>query len=211
MSESKQQKKLPLSVAFDIESKGASLDHPVPQIGVAYGTCLADIKTASFCFDYSDYPFEKRCLDEFWVNHQDIYKRIEKEAIYRDEQWKKFGAFIDELEVLSNNVEIVSDNPAFDIARIDYNTDLHGVRNRFYEMSDGSKQRSSIPLRYTRDGKYRPVKDPSERIKGLPKAVQAEIQAAVKKAVKNPHWAEDDATGILTMHFLVRDAIAKVV
>lgn len=201
-----EQKKSVLYIAVDVEKKGASFDHPIIQIGVAwsltcaswgpfplaYGTDINSIKTASFCFDYKDKPFEKRCYDEFWIKYLDILKRIEGAAKPSKEQWKNFDKWLVELESQAESIKIVSDNPGYDIEAIDYH--LHEELGRF-------------PIRYDSTGKYRSISDASEQIKGLPAMYRDQIKAKRDSMSNHSHWAEDDARSILVQYFLVKQTI----
>jgi hypothetical protein len=205
---------VPVCEAFDIETKGGSYDDPIIQIGIAWGTSLKDIQKASFCFDHKDQPFEERCFREFWSKHRHTYDRIVNDAKAHGPQWVAFADFLRKMDDLYPKIKIVSDNPAFDFARIDNELHERGLRVREQQMTFGTTtdlvHEVSYGLRYTKEGQYRVVCDPSERIKGLPKAIQTEIQAKVAEAVKEPHWAPDDATGILVQYFLVKEAIEKM-
>jgi len=204
--------------AFDIETKGGACSDPTIQIGVSWGTSLDDIQKASFCFDHKECPFEARCLREFWSKYRPTYERIVRDAKDPGVQWVAFADFQRGLDDRYSEIEIISDNPAFDIARIDNELNERGLRRRKQMMrhaDDADDKREivrevSYGLRYTKEGKYRSVSDPSEQIKGLPKSIRDEITAKVKAAVKEPHWAPDDATGILVQHFLVREAIDRM-
>lgn len=177
-------------LAVDVEKKGARFAHPVIQVGVAYGTSLDDIKTATFCFDYADVPFEKRCWDEFWTNHEDIYEKICAAAQPPKEEWKRFAQFLNDLEpACHDKIEIVSDNPAYDVEAIDYH--LNAIR---------------IGIRYSSKDKYRSVHDSTEMVKGLPGHYKKKIQEKTDRLAQHTHWAEDDARAIL-IHFLLTRAV----
>lgn len=195
MSEVKEPSIVPLYVAFDVEKKGAKFEHPIIQIGVAYTNSL-DVapRTASFCFDYPGAPFEKRCYDEFWVKNLDILKRIQKEAKPAKAEWERFVDFLNALEKEHSKIKILSDNPAYDIEAIDWHLD---------------KECGRAGIRYTSTGKYRPVIDSSEMVKGLSKSVRDAIQAKVDKAIQHTHWAPDDAQGIL-LHYLLTQSVINI-
>lgn len=186
-----QDRLLPIYTAFDIEKKGAKFEHPIIQIGVAFGRDIDHIERRSFCFDYKSAPFEQRCFDEFWVKLPDILKRIETEAVDPKIQWPAFGKFLDELEA-QGRVEIVTDNAAYDIEAIDYHLDAELKR---------------AGVRYTSTMEYRSVHDPSEQITGLPSHYRKAIKKIVKERAPHTHWAADDAEGILTQFFLVKSVI----
>lgn len=191
MADSKKTHKV-LYLAVDVEKKGASLDNPVIQLGVAYGPNINNIKTASFCFDYKDKPFEKRCYNEFWTKHLDVLKRIEQNAKPPREEWARFAKWLTALEDQAKSIEIISDNPGYDVEAIDYH---------LYEELGKS------PMRYDSQGQYRSISDPSEQIEGLPSIYRTQIKAKTKSMSNHSHWAEDDAFAILVQYFLVHDTI----
>jgi hypothetical protein len=173
-------------VAFDIEAGGSGYQHPVIAVGVCHGT-VGDYKRKRWCIRFNANTFEKRCVDEFWSKNQNILGIIEREAMDEDVAWKEIADFIDSLELLypasTYRIKFVSDNPAYDIARIDYM--LYVKRGR-------------LPLRYTTEGKYRSISDPSEQVKGLPPAQRAVMDELVTSAknrasVSHTHLPDDDA------------------
>ena len=126
MSEKKGESKVEeptLYYAVDVEKKGAGFEYPTIQVGYAHSTSI-DVKpvSGSFCFNYAKVPFEPKCHKEFWSKNLDIYARIFAEAKGKDpvEEWKKYAASLDKLEEKHDKIEIVSDNPAYDIEAVDY-------------------------------------------------------------------------------------------
>jgi len=179
-------------LAIDVEKKGAKFEHPVIQIGVAWGTSLSSMEKGSFCFDYKDKPFEQRCFDEFWSKQDAVYKRICAEAVEPAEQWRTFKAFLDTLELSGDKVEIISDNPAYDVEAIDYHL---------------NEELGRQGLRYSSGMKYRCVHDSSERVKGLPAHYAEAIEKKAQSLAKHTHWAADDAEYILVHFFLTKTVI----
>lgn len=192
-----------LYVAVDIETKGVSLDHETIQIGWAWGTKLDDIQCSHVCIK-STKPFEQRCLDEFWNANDEnkaTLKRIEKEAVDAYSAWVLFAQTLDSFKRMSDDVRILSDNPSFDIARIDY--DL------FTRVGEDGKRLCEFGMRRACNDEYYKIGDPSAMIKGLPKATRTEITSRLTKEFPHTHWAPNDAAHILAMHFLVQEAVAK--
>lgn len=185
-----------LYIAIDVEKKGASFAHPVIQLGVAYGYNIHyKIKTENFCFDYKNSPFEKRCYDEFWVNHLDILKRIEENAKEPGAEWERFNKWLLDMEKENGTIKFVSDNPGYDIEAVDYH--LHTEIGR-------------LPMRYSSTGKYRSISDPSEQIKGLRKNTRNGINEQANKLVTHDHWAPNDASHHLIKYFLIRKVIDEM-
>jgi hypothetical protein len=197
--------KQPLCVAIDTEGAGDTLAHNVIQIGLAIGTNLQDMKKWYVCIK-PDCEFGDRCLKEFWEANDEnkaTLKRILAVAVEPTVAWDMFNKKLDALEKASDDLRWVSDNPSYDIGRIDYN-----LFTRSPPMHTKRPFRE-LPIRYTRAGKYRTVSDPSEQIKGLPKAIQAEIRSRLAKEFPHTHWAPDDAAQILAMYFMVKEAREK--
>jgi hypothetical protein len=182
-------------LGVDVEKKGAMFKHPVMQVGVAYGTCMNDIKTASFCFDYKSVPFEKRCWDEFWCKYEDVYRRICAAAQPAPAQWLAFKKFLLNLENSADRVEPVTDNAAYDVTAIDHHLDKDAQR---------------AGIRYSSKMEYRAVHDSTEQVKGLPTYYRKAIRAKTDKLAPHTHWAEDDAKGILVHFFLTRAVIERL-
>ena len=189
MAAATESKSRTLYVAVDIEKKGAGFEHDVLQLGIAYGTHIGDIKTIGFCFEEKG-PFEKRCEQEFWSKNKELLERIRKEPKVT---WGEFRVWLLGLELRKLKVEFVSDNPAYDIAAVDYCLFTQAA--------------SRLPMRYTTDGQYRNISDPSEQMKGLSRAVQQLIITEAGKLAPHTHWAPDDAKHILVSFFLVKEAI----
>lgn len=178
-------------VAVDVEKKGNGFAYPVIQVGVAWGTGLGDIATRSFCFDYRSVGFERRCYDEYWSKQLALLARIGREAVEPGQQWPAFVEFWN--VTFGADAVIVSDNPAYDLAAIDFHV---------WEWC------RRFPIRNTAVGGYREVHDPSERDHALPSDVRAAIRARAAALAPHDHWAENDAKHILTHYFLVRDEVA---
>ncbi|MDE2097670.1 MAG: hypothetical protein KGL39_10515 [Patescibacteria group bacterium] len=182
-----------LYVAVDVEKKGAKFEHPIIQIGVAYGTSLQNVKTRSFCFDYANVPFEQRCYDEFWSKFLDTYKRIQAEAKEPKGQWKAFADFLQELEDQYPSIEIWSDNPAYDVEAIDFH------------LNDELKRAG---IRYSSKMQYRYVTDYPQVLIGLPKHLRDAIKQKAMKLAAHTHWAEDDAKNIFVRSMLIKNVVA---
>ena len=190
-----------VSLAFDIEAKGCAFENPVIQIGAAWGTNLKDIQSRSWCFDYRDRPMEKRCWDDFWSQNQATYERIVREGKAAGDpaaQWKSFARFLQDMYKYhseTSELELVSDNPAFDLTRIDQHLKEEKVKD--------------AGVRYGPGNAYLSVVDPTEQIKGLGVVGAHRVRRAALELKPHTHWAPDDAENILVMRFLVRDAIRR--
>lgn len=182
----------PLIVAVDVEKKGSGFQHPIINVGVAWGKSIDTIQSASFCFDYKNIAFEKRCYDQFWSKNLQVLKRIEESAKDPEMEWKRFDDLLKQFEKQGTEVEFESDNPAYDIEAIDFHL--------FAELG-------RLPMRYTTQGEYRSIGDSSERIKALPEVWKSYIDQRAQKIVTATHWAEDDARNILVRRFLTDQVV----
>ncbi len=173
-------KKQTVYVAFDIEAGGPGFDHPIVSVGVCHGTSEKYTK-ARWSFKVDVAQFEKRCYDEFWSKQGELLESLSKEAEAQESKWESILAFIDGLEVMypseTHKVVFVSDNPAYDISRIDYM-----LYTKF----------KRLPLRYTTDGKYRRISDPSEQMKFFKHRSQLNGFVREKNAT-HTHFPDDDA------------------
>jgi hypothetical protein len=184
-----------LYIAFDVEAKGDRITDPIIEIGVAWGTSAKNIQKMPLCLDYKNVPFQERCYNEFWSKQTDNLKRIETAAKNPKEQLTLLMKTMDSFEEKYANIKLVSDNPAYDIAKIDYA--LFTVLQRF------------LGVRYDSKGNYRSISDPSEQIKGLPIKTRNAIVVSVEKVQPHTHEAADDAAGILLTYFYVLQARAN--
>src|SRR5687768_17292469 len=140
-----------LYVAFDVEKKGSGPNYPVIQVGVAWGTCPSDMQSRSFCFDYNDRDFEKRCYEEFWKKNMKVLQRIENESVEPKRGWLEFVRLIDGFEAPDRKIVLLSDNPAYDISAIDHHIVVEQKLRAF-------------GLQNSRDGAiYRSINDPTEQ------------------------------------------------
>lgn len=193
-------------VAFDIERFGGALvDNPVIQLGVAwhdYTTQKSGRHRWTFAHTekFEDEKWEQRCKVQFWDKQPpELLERIKRERKPAKEEWKDFLNFWTDITA-KNQVEIISDNPAYDIAAID--RDLLRYTGR------------DFGIRINADGYgYRTISDPTERHKFLEKEacdrirneIQKELASRGKKLI--PHLADDDALQILLHYQKVERAI----
>lgn len=184
-------------VAVDIEGTGDRFDAPIAAIGCVVGDengQVLDKKT--WCVLLEEDDIEPRCKTEFWDKQKGLWQRIRNEARPAPEVAQQFVRFWDELEVRfpldKFKFKILSDNPSYDISRIDYFVWQHTKR---------------YPIRYTSDGRYRSVEDPSEQAYGTSDEEGCWKRAA-EKQVHN-HWPSDDAHFIYNLAMEVKKLIRK--
>lgn len=191
-------KKPIIYLALDIEGTGARLDAPI----VAIGYCLGDeaeriIEKHTFCLKMPpDVGVEENCQKYFWDKHPDLWKRIEREAKPANTVAHQFVDFINELETRfpeeSYKIELLSDNPAYDITKLDFF--VWNYTRRY-------------PIRYSSTGGYRTISDPSEQGKALPNEDEC-WEIAVSKC-QHDHWPENDAEQIYHLFMQVQKSIPR--
>ena len=196
MSQESKKSDQTLCVAFDVEAKGDRITDPVIEIGLAWGTSPKDIQKMSLCLDYKSVAFQERCFNEFWSKQTENLKRIEAAAKDPKEQLALLVKTMEGFEQKFAKIKLVSDNPAYDIAKIDYA--LFSVLQRF------------LGIRYDSKGNYRSISDPSEQIKGLASRKRELIEKEVALEAPHTHQAADDAHGILLTYFYVQRAIKNM-
>lgn len=130
-------------LAIDIETSGSLLGHNgILSIGASLQN-LDRKEIESFFVNMQlvdGRSFEESCRRDFWDKNPIILEFVSQQAVHPTQGMKAFGAFIDNAQRTYPNLIVVSDNPSFDIAWIDYYLSVYGDRK---------------PLRYNAiDGKY---------------------------------------------------------
>jgi hypothetical protein len=189
------QPKKTVYLVFDIETAGKDLHHSFLAVGMCYG----DFEKGVICDevlavnDGKGINFEPRCLYEFWSKHLDVLKALEKAGKPIDLQMDRLRDWLSwfDNEYKDYNVKILSDNPAFDIARLDH----HFVRE--------SRGHS---VRYSRSGIYRSIEDPSERLEAL--LLTETANKIIPDLIPNyvPHNPSSDAQYIFWQHVIASAA-----
>lgn len=172
-----------LYLAIDIEKSG---DRFIDKI-LMIGCCLGDlngivIETKAFCGVVPSLSeFDKKCYDEFWIKHLDVLERIKTNS--QPNMIVNFMDYYYDLEKRfpDSKIKLVSDNPAYDLSNIDVQLMNHGY---------------VYPIRYSKNGGYRGVSDPSEMLNALSLSIQSTINKTVDDQITHDHWAENDAKSI---------------
>lgn len=177
-----------LYFAVDIEKIGYHHDSAINAFGTCLGTSDGEvIETNLWCPAVEPWQkFDVRCKETFWNNNLELlelFKLHEKDARIL---YKEFEKYFDKIEERfpKAKIQIVSDNPSFDLGTLDYHLNYYTGR---------------YPLRYTSDGKYRSVQDPDERAKAL--CIKDTLQTKIDQLVKHDHNPKNDALYIY--HFAV--------
>jgi len=179
-------------LSVDLESGGSHFDNDDVAVGFFVGEPCditddgepREIERRRFVLPYKVSTFEERCKKEFWDKNPILLENLGPSPYNtKDEAWKDIARYLDDLHE-RYYVTILSDNPAFDIGRIDHNLYWYAGR---------------LPMRYTPKGDYRPVSDPSEQLKMCPYWFQKEFKRRFKHL--HSHFPEEDAEYIYTLQF----------
>ena len=172
-------------VAFDVEAGGPSLNHPVVSVGCCYGTHPLNFTKKRWTFDFDETKFESKCKNEFWDKNVSLLQMFKLENKHT---WSDVNEFLMDLEKKypksHHSWVIVSDNPAYDLEKIDYH--LHMMCSR-------------LPVRYSSDGSYRWVSDPSEQSRYFPD--KTALKEYVNQHAKHTHLPDEDAEKMLYEQF----------
>lgn len=197
-SPSTSSKKPAYLLAVDVEASGMGLrSNFLIQIGLA----LVHVPTGHLLARFSSYvaqppgtTWEKRCVDEFWSKHPEIYAKAQKgvaDAPPAEHIAKSLMAWIRTHVVCPDQTRLITDTPGFDLAWLDW---LLGDRSHLYlfETDDGKPMMTDVldvSSWYLGIGK---VCDPMESSK---KAVLSVIKRPFPDfEFKHTHDAADDAT-----------------
>jgi len=130
-------------IALDIESRGMSpKKHGILSIGMCIGSAEEDLVLIKKRFDLEPLPgqqMEKRCQDEFWSKHQDIYAILTQDPKPVKEVMTAFRAIIDKWHAVAEDVYLVSDNPAFDFGLLNYYLDEFDLLPLSYKRNKEGK------------------------------------------------------------------------
>jgi hypothetical protein len=166
-------------LAWDIEAGGPLNKNPVIAVGCCYGTSKSYKKIRWF-IDFDLEQFDSRCYEEFWSKNLEILNDIKKNSIDAKQAWREIASFLTIIEsdypADNYKIKIVSDNPSYDISKIDYCLE-------FYTGRKG--------LHYNDNGSYRGVSDPSEQDKYF--LYKSILKDQIKLRAKHSHYPDDDA------------------
>ena len=174
-------------LAFDVEAGGPGLEHPIVSVGCCYGTSPKNFTKKRWTFDFNETDFDPKCKSEFWDKNILLLQKFKEESHHN---WHDINNFLEDLEKkypLTNfKWVIVSDNPAYDLGKIDYY--LHKFCAR-------------LPVRYSNHGDYRWVSDPSEQSRFFPN--KSLITNYVNQHAQHTHFPDEDAEKMLFEQFFL--------
>lgn len=164
-------------LALDIETSGSSYkDNGILSIGAS----LQDqefIEKESFQVNIllpEGRTYEKNCKEKFWDKFPEAQKFVKNNAIEPKEAMQSFSKFLFNIENRYPNTVIVSDNPSFDIAWVDYYLDIYADRkplryseNEVYNMvwDSASIQKAWLCFKTPDSSFYSPPRDHREKLK----------------------------------------------
>lgn len=180
-----------LRISVDIEKSHQAISKGLLAIGVAVrasgDTNSIFTKVFPFCVP-EDKEWDPDTLEWFKSGEgtRSVIERLKKiDAKDDKESMKEFMDFVDELEKKypDHQLEIVTDNPAYDVGHLD------AALERFC---------GRLPLQYDSNGKYRrKVVDPTERLRAFD--MREVAQNRVDKVVTHSHWPSEDAENRLRL------------
>lgn len=186
-------------LGIDIETTGQNLFRNAM---IEIGASLMDetgeeIENVNLCLEMPPgTEFEKKCLDTFWIDHQEQLMRIKNLCIRPKIQMMKFADWIDKLDLkYGASLEILGDFALFDFAWINVYlsryTDRPCLYNRAVRKEDGS-------VSY----EFRRITDTNERYRGTlmitnPGAEEG-WRIEEKLGIQNTKWGND--------HYALNDA-----
>lgn len=129
----------PLIFAFDIEARGQGpARHGILSIGVCVGDAEGKVLEKRR-FDLRPLPgqgMERRCLEEFWSQHKELYETLTQDARDPLVQMNEFRALLDRWDAQAD-LYLVCDNPAFDGGMLNYYLDVAQLPTLHYRMRGG--------------------------------------------------------------------------
>lgn len=120
-------------LAIDVERTGCYYKNQTLAVGLALYVPGEGISNYRFTPDRdANIKWETRCIDEFWSKNQDLLKDILDTPT---QKWEHLTNIINDLDTKYPNLMICSDNPAYDIAHLNYELQSHtGIRGLYYKL-----------------------------------------------------------------------------
>ena len=196
-------------LGFDVETTGQYLGRNAM---VALGMKLLDdemneLDHCSVCLKEDGREREQRCMDEFWANHEARFKEICEKAV--DPQIA-MGIVVDWLVDVEKKYDgqlvLVTDNPGFDVAWINYYLSMYTKRPTLYYGLSKKTNGDAFVYEY----EYRRIWDTDSVFHGALIARKGEvIEWGLEKElnVQNAKWSnthnpEEDAANIAANYVL---------
>lgn len=191
---------------IDIEGRGPSASrNGIVSIGVCVGTKPTDSTTppgviAKHRFDLLPLPaqtMDPKCKATFWdLQPNNLLSILQDSAVEASVGIKAFRECLDSYASSDPDLYILSDNPAYDFAYIDYYLDLFGHPT----------------LAYKADLSWRPLHDADSYTRGLLRyqtdkqwvsnnQIASSLNLDTQMPALTSHMPEDDAEGIYRFHY----------
>lgn len=173
-------------IAVDIETTGASYKkHKVLSVGFVVGDLNVVLERRRFNIKANWKPveeggdFEARCIKEFWSRMDEKTKEDCKyDAVEDSVAWKAVEHWLNEMERKYGEIDFLTDNASFDIARIDYCLDKYCDR---------------LPMRFSTTGKYRAIYSADDMYSMLSYEQRAICDKQISEIVAHDHNPVNDA------------------
>lgn len=197
-------------LAVDIETGGQLIGTaPIVAIGMCLGGLDGRVHSKlRVSLKYEEHHrFEKRCLQEYWYATPTQKAQLEtfrSEAVDIKEGLGKFLDVVKAAEARFEKLFLVSDNPAFDFAFLNYYLAHYlGRLPLSYKVTDGS-YRGQLG-----DEWYVVRKLTRNRFAVLPSTVE-QVAKRVSEVVAHDHWPENDAHHIYLTTVLLTSTLGMV-
>jgi len=199
--EMEEPKKPVVVIAFDVESRGSSLRRN----GInACGICIVSAedgivisKKRWHIAPMEGQVYEERCLKEFWEKYPELKEEFERDPVSPEQFAREFRDILNLYEI-TNEIFLLSDNPAFDAKCIDYYLDAAGMFS-MQCWADGTGHRKVHDSKsYIRGGMSLGFTGP-QRI--TTKEIYKNMQKEPPEFQGTQHMPEDDAYSIFKTMF----------
>lgn len=140
-------------IAVDIEAAGANvLENPIMAVGMSWVDLSPDgtLKCAGsrvWALPVDGIKYEQRCWDEFWQHQAEVHHKLQllwkEQGMAPGEVWRQFREVLDATcqEAVAKpggKVCLVSDNPGYDIGRLNIEMSRYGLPTLDYLRKDPS-------------------------------------------------------------------------
>lgn len=205
-------------LALDIELRGAN----VLRNGImAIGYCLGHADTFKIiergriciqpmCIEHRLQSYERRCVAEFWIKHQNVARTLEAEAIAPQKAVQKFYALLQKFS-REYDVSIITDFPSCDAGIIDFYLATFRFPSLYYKPLsniDLCKYQHSVNTEYVAL-EYHPIYDTDGYARGAMgygydrsqiRNVDVAARFGFEIATKASHYPDEDACHVYEVH-----------
>jgi hypothetical protein len=149
--------------------------------------------------DNGGWIFAKKCYEEFWLKQDPkLLETILSAALPPEKAMKEFLSVDEKYNIF----EVMSDNPAFDLTRIDM------AISRYHQKNYGETGHCrNYGMHYSPSGEYRWVSNPADAVYFLPKEYRNKIH---DKTGAHTHFPDDDALDIYNLYIGLEDVKKEI-